>query len=85
MSDELPELGDSEDGEVVVESLSLGKISFEREVPVNGISSIGEVFFDEDWGGKRQRRGWEGKEKGGGEGTEGEEEVRLVQRRHREK
>ena len=55
VSDELSELGDPEDGEVVVESLSFGEISFERVVPVDGISSVGEIFFNQDWGGERER------------------------------
>ena len=48
VGNELSELGGSEDGSVVVESLSLGVVSLQRVVPVHLVSTVGKIVLDED-------------------------------------
>ena len=60
VGNELSELGGSEDGSVVVESLSLGVVSLQRVEPVNLVSTVGEIVLDEDWWERKEKRRREG-------------------------
>lgn len=55
VGDKLSQLGGSEHGGVVVESLSLGVVSLERVVPVDLVSTVSEIVLNENCRGLKEK------------------------------